>query len=192
MTKELKWSKVTQQKVNEYKAFIDLFFKFNELGKLSFHCLVLDNTKLKHRQFSGSYELGFYKFFYQLLIHGFGKRYGPSNDLYVFLDQRQTGYRLDDLRTVLNNGMKKRYKIDRRPFRLVEFADSKKIAAVQIADIILGAIGYRKNSWYLQPGAKQAKIDLSAYVLRRAKVKDSVPDTPFGQTRFTVWNFRLR
>jgi hypothetical protein len=191
MTKELKWSKVTQQKVNEYKAFIDLFFEFNESAKLSFHCMILDNAKIRHKQFSGSYELGFYKFFYQLLIHRFGKTYGPNNDLYVFLDQRQTGYKLDDLRTVLNNGMKKRYKIDRRPFRLVEFADSKKTAAVQIADIILGAIGYRKNKWHLQPGAKEAKVILSEYVLKRAKVRDQVPDTPYAQTRFTVWNFKL-
>lgn len=192
MTRELKWSKVTQQKVAEYKAFIDLFFDFNEAGKVLFHCMALDNSKIKHRRFSSSYDLGFYKFFYQLLLHGFGRRYGPNNDLYVYLDQRQTGYKLDDLRNILNNGMNKRYEIDRRPFRLVEFADSKRVAAVQIADIILGAIGYRKNDRHLHPGAKPAKVTLSEYVLKRAKVKPDVTDTPFGRSRFTVWNFKLQ
>lgn len=192
MTRELKWSKVTNQKTEEYRRFIDLFFELLGSGKLSFHCMILDSTKIKHKQFSESYELGFYKFFYQFLLHSFGKRYGHNNDLYVFLDQRQTGYKLDDLRTILNNGMKSSCNIDRRPFRLVEFADSKQSTIVQVADIILGAVGYLKNKRFTVAGAKIAKVELSAYVKARAKLKTDIPNTPYREDRFTVWNFMLK
>lgn len=192
MHKELKWSRVTPQKQAEYQKFIDLFFDWNESGQLSFHCMILDNTKIDHRQFGGSYELGFYKFVYQLLLHCFGKRYGGSNDLHVFLDQRQTGYDMGEVRKILNNGMTARFKNDRRPFRLVEPVDSKKVSAIQINDLILGALGYRKNKRHLVAGTKQAKIDLSGYVMKRAGLKPDLKSTPLTQSQFTVWDFMLR
>jgi hypothetical protein len=191
MHKELKWSKLTNQKYIEYRRFVDLFFEWNKSNKLFFHCIIFDNTKINHRQFSGSYELGFYKFYYQLLLHTFGKNYGKNNDLYAFLDQRPTGYDLTELRRILNNGMDSRYKIDRRPFRLVEPADSKKIAVLQVADLVLGALGYRKNNRHKDPGTKQAKIDMSAYILAKANLREGLPNTPMTMSEFTVWNFQL-
>lgn len=192
MHKELKWTKVTQQKLAEYKRFIDLLFDWIDARKVSFHCMILDNTKIDQRRFGGSYELGFHKFVYQLLLHGFAKRYGKSNNLYVHLDQRQKGYDLNDLRRILNNGVKKRLRNDRRPFRLVEPANSKNVAAVQMADLVLGALAYRKNDRHLLAGTKQAKIDLSAHVIKRASVKADLRDTPTTQARFTIWNFLLQ
>lgn len=192
MHKELKWSRVTKQKFEEYKRFVDLFFEWNKTSKLYFHCLIIDNTRIDHRLFSGSYELGFYKMFYQLLLWCFGRPYGKNHDLYVFLDQRQTGYRMDDLRKILNDGMNKRLGIDRRPFRLVEPSDSKRVGILQISDIILGALAYRKNNKHETPGTKEAKIHLSAYVLKNAKLKSNLPNTPYLERRFTVWNFQLR
>lgn len=192
MSKELKWSKVTNQKVEEYRQFIELFFRWNDAGNVTFHCMILETAKISYPQFGGSYELGFYKFFYQLLLHTFGKKYGQNNDLYVFLDQRQTGYALDDLRRILNNGMKSRYGIDRRPFRLVEFADSKKSGSVQIADIVLGSLGFHKNEFHLRPDAKPSKKELSEFVMQTAQLRDGLPNTPFSRSRFTVWNFALK
>jgi hypothetical protein len=192
MAKELKWVRVTNQKYYEYRAFVDLFFKWLETNRLTFHCMIIDNHKVRYKDYSGSYELGFYKFFYQLLLFPFASRYHKNNDLYVLMDQRSTGYPLDDLRTILNNGVQKRYKNDRRPFRLVEFRNSKKADALQIADIILGALGYRKNGGHTQPGTRQSKLELSEYILRRARVKPDLPNTPMSKTDFTVWNFLLK
>ena len=109
----------------------------------------------------------------------------------MFLDQRQTGYKLDDLRMVLNNGMNSRYSIDRRPFRLVEFANSKETGAVQIADILLGSVAYLKNDHHKVAGAKPAKVELARHVMNKARLKESVPNTPYNQSSFTVWNFML-
>ena len=66
MYAELKWSKVTNQKVTEYKRFVEYFFALNNTDNLHFHCIIIDNHQVNHRKFSkGDKELGFYKFYYQ-------------------------------------------------------------------------------------------------------------------------------
>src|SRR5687768_14187992 len=77
MFAELKWKKVSSGKLREYVRFVDYFFAQNNTDKVHFHSIIIDNTQVDHRQHNkGDKELGFYKFYYQLLLHSFGKRYG--------------------------------------------------------------------------------------------------------------------
>ena len=63
MRAELKWSKVSNQKLSEYKVFVDYFFALNNTDKLHFHCIIIDNHQVNHKRFSkGDKELGFTNF----------------------------------------------------------------------------------------------------------------------------------
>ncbi|HVY12328.1 MAG TPA: DUF3800 domain-containing protein [Alphaproteobacteria bacterium] len=191
MRAELKWERVASQKYGEYKKFTDYFFSLNNNNELHYKALVIDASKIDNRRFNaGNRELGFFKFYYQLLLHSFGRNYGDK-EIHVFLDQKSTSQSLDDFKEILNNGMASRYNNHARPFKLVEFVDSKKHCLSQMNDVILGGLAHRKNGVHLLPQTRQAKKDLSAYILKNSNVTDDVGDTPRRQSRFSVWNFKM-
>ena len=196
MFAELKWSKVTNQKYENYKRFVEYFFALLNTDKLHFHCLIVDNHQINHTKFNqGDKELGFYKFYYQLLLHRFGCKYcrtGQDDRFIVHMDRRNTTYKLDDLKDVLNNGIRKKRGIDTRPFRSIEPLDSKQCGIIQINDIILGAIGFQKNGYELLAGTRQAKKDLAVFIAQQAGLKDLKETTVRNNHRFTIWNFRLQ
>lgn len=196
MHAELKWTKVSNQKVSEYKRFVDYFFALNNTDKLHFHSIVIDNHKVEHKRFSkGNKELGFYKFYYQLLLYSFGKIYCRNREddrFIVILDYRNTTYSLNTLKVVLNRGMKKKFSNSTNPFVAIEPRDSKESEIIQINDIILGAIGFQKNGYHLLAHARQAKKDLANYIASEAGMDNLCKNSPWGKKRFTIWNFKLK
>ena len=196
MHAELKWRKVSNQKIQEYRRFIDYFFAQNNTDQLHFHALIIDNHKVDHRAFSqGDKELGFYKFYYQLLLNCFGRRYcgrNPKAKIHVYLDYRNSRYSLEELKTILNAGIRKRWGVTTSPFRSIEPRDSKRSEIIQINDIVLGAIGFQKNGYDLVAGSSAAKRNLMAYIVEQVGLKNLKDGTPISQKRFTIWNFKLR
>jgi len=194
---ELKWTKVSKGKLNEYKSFVDYFFALNNTDTIHFRSLIVDTHKLDHGTYSGgNRELGFYKFYYQLLLHCFGKEYckGSHDKFMVFLDHRSSmkKFPLTDLRKILNNGLRSKYSIDFSPFVSVQPKDSKHTEMIQLTDIILGAVGYRRNGFNLLAEPNSGKNQLSKYILDKSGFGSFERDTPRGQQRFTIWNFKLR
>lgn len=62
---ELKWSKVSQKRLPAYQAIVDFFFA----ADLRFRVILVDQAKLNYAQFkNGDEELGFYTFYYEMLI----------------------------------------------------------------------------------------------------------------------------
>jgi len=64
---EIKWSKVSPNRRDFYVELIDLFFAYGE--NLRFRCIAVDRTQLNLALHDNDGELGFYKFYYQLLHH---------------------------------------------------------------------------------------------------------------------------
>lgn len=196
MFAELKWTKVTNQKVAEYKRLVEYLFALLNTDILHFHCITIDNHQVDHRKFNkGNKELGFYKFYYQLLLHCFGKRYcdPERNDRFItHLDHRNTSYKIGTLKNVLNNGMSSKFAIATRPFVSIEPKNSKDSELIQINDIILGAIGFQKNSYDLLPHSRKAKKDLVALIAKEAGLRNLKEDTAWANRRFTIWNFKLQ
>jgi hypothetical protein len=86
MKKELKWTKITNQKLNEYQSLVGTFFQFNMEDKCHFQCICIDSHKLNHQRFnSGDRDVGLSKIYFQLLYHKFVKTHGRNNLLYVHL-----------------------------------------------------------------------------------------------------------
>lgn len=195
MTAELKWGRVSNAKLPEYRRYIDYFFALNDTDRLHFVTMILDTAQFDHRTYNqGDRELGFYKFYYQLLLHGFG-RYctNPGSEaIHVFLDYRTSSYKLSELRRFLNIGMRKKTGKWNDVFLTVEPRDSKKTELLQMTDLLAGAIGYQKNGYHLLAGANSAKVALSEYIAKKAGCSDLCSDTPFRQQRFRIWNFLLR
>lgn len=74
MWAELKWSKVTNQKLSSYLRFVDYFFEQNKTDKLHFHAVIVDNHHVNYKKLGqGDREAGFYKFYHELLLQSFGR-----------------------------------------------------------------------------------------------------------------------
>jgi hypothetical protein len=188
---EIGWVKVSKSKLGAYQRFVDVFFD-NPLKPepIQFHTLVVDTEKLKDKIFNdGSREIGFNKEIFQLCSKC--ARIYTNPIFHVYPDKRQTGTPTEELRLILNRALSK--KGDKRdwPFRRVHFRDGLDSQALQLVDVLLGALAYRLNGHCDAPGASPAKCALSAHVLDKAFVKNPFRDTAPRGT-FTIWHRQLK
>lgn len=184
---ELKWSKVSRAKLDAYSRVVDV--PFDNPKPAHFHSLVVDTTKQDHRTFNeGSREIGFSKEIYQLAMK-FGRLY--PNLFHLYPDERDTTQSPDELRLILNRGCHKKGDTRDWPFRRCHFRNSARCPPLQLVDIIIGALAYRMNKHHLIAGAAPAKIELSQYVLDRAKITNVYVDTARSGP-FTVWHRQLQ
>ncbi|MEN8220071.1 MAG: DUF3800 domain-containing protein [Pseudomonadota bacterium] len=79
----------------------------------------------------------------------------------VFLDERSSSYSLSELKSTLNEGIRKHYgrKVD--VVRNIEPISSHKSDILQLADVLMGAVGYHYNDCHQQSNA--AKKELADY-----------------------------
>lgn len=171
---EMKWNKVTPSKIDFYKDIINMFF---ELDTIRFRCIVVDGTKVNLSKFHKSdKELGFYKFYYQLLYHWLNK-----NDYYsIFVDytKNKEHNRLSELKSVLNNA-------SLAIVKNLQAVESKQTTLIQIADLLIGAIGYKYNT-YNTSEAKNSIIELL-----EKNIGHGVKPTLRTQNKFNVFEIRL-
>ncbi len=187
---EMKWVKVSALKLPAYRRVVDQFFEPRYWNGPHFHSLYVDTTRQRHGVYNqGSREIGFNKEVYQLAMKC-GMVYG-GNCFHIYPDNRATGQRTEDLRLMLNRGIRK--KGDKRdwPFRRVQFRDSKTTELLQLADIFSGAIAFHLNGHRALPGASPAKCELSDYILARAGIQNVVRGT-YRTGKFTIWPRRLQ
>ena len=90
------WKNLSKKMLPQYCEFIDIFFRFN----LQFNCIIIDRKEINLKANENKDpELGFYKFYYQLL------RQNSKKDVpyYIYLDRRNNSEptRLDTLKTFL-------------------------------------------------------------------------------------------
>jgi hypothetical protein len=184
---EPKWGKVSRTKLAAYKRLVDVLF--DNLGLVQFHSLVVDTTQVDHSYFnSGNREIGFNKEIYQLAIK-FSRLYG-KNMFHLYPDYRKTNQSPEDLRLILNRGCRKNGDARDWPFRRCQFRDSDTTPALQLTDVITGALAYQLNGHDKARGGSPAKRELSYYVTARAGV--NVMRGTARVAQFTIWHRRLQ
>lgn len=192
MWAEFKWTKVSNQKINEYTALMDLYFSLSR--SFHFKAIVVDTQELDHKKYNkNDAELGFYKLMYQFLLNSFGAYLTSSDQCVIHLDQRATSkYKLSTLCAILNNGLKKKYGLGNKPVRNVQGLNSKNSDFIQVADILMGAIGYEMNGAHTRTNAKQAKVALAETIARKASLINLQQPTPRSSRYFSIWHFHFR
>lgn len=192
MNAELKWTKVSDQKLTEYRRFVDLFFSLSSI--IYFKAIVVDTSEIDHKRYNkNNPELGFYKLMYQFLLHSFGQELRPGDRCTIHLDQRTTKrYKLSTLCAILNNGLRKKYRLEDKPIRNVQAVDSKSNDFIQLADVLMGAIGYEMNGAHTRTNAKRAKIHLAEHIAQSVGIINLQQPTPRRQRHFSIWHFHFR
>ncbi|MCF1459309.1 MAG: DUF3800 domain-containing protein [Shewanella sp.] len=193
---EVKWTKVSKSKLDAYKSFIDGYFTLCDQHQICFHSIIIDQTQVKHGKFNqGDVETGFSKFIYQLLVSSIGRKYASKHEFNVYLDYRTIDNqetRLSELKNVMNNGISLRFNEHHKPYKRVEYRRSKKETLLQVADLLIGAIGFHKNGRHLIKESSAHKKDLANHIAKHIRVKVLGNNSPFNETKFNVWNINLR
>jgi hypothetical protein len=136
----------------------------------------------------GNKDLGFYKFYYWFLLNNFANYPRVFDcDMHIFVDERSmTGNPLEVLHIILNRGIRKRFFVDRDLVKSVEACDSKTSELLQLADVIMGAVGFHNNEWHRQPNAAKHRVDLADLIARKAGRRDLMQDTAYTRGNFRI------
>jgi len=145
---EIKWNKVSPSKIDFYIEIIELFVSYGE--KLRFRCIAVDRREFSNKWHNNDNELGFYKFYYQLLHHWIAS-YNEYN-VYCDLKTNRDLHRLKNLKKCLCNAniFSKIENIQALP--------SKQVTLIQICDLLLGMVSARMNETLNEGSAKHRLV----------------------------------
>lgn len=174
---EFKWRKASPARETFFLDLVDLFF---ETPELQFRAIVIDSTKINLGRFhSADAELGFYKFYYQLLHHWII----APNSYAIFCDDKvnRDPRRVLELGRVLANANRG---ASVPPLRTVSSSQS---SGVQLCDVLLGATQWCANG---VPGSSPTKIAIVKRIEER--LGHPIAPTSPAERKFNVFNIRLR
>jgi Protein of unknown function (DUF3800) len=188
----IKWEKVKNRNVGAYTKVIDAFFgaltacKVPVGERIDVHCLVVDTRKRDLRKTDdGDVDIGFNKQLYFLCSVMIRERHKQAL-FRVYPDRRTTSHSLTEAKNIMNHGARK-HGAKGWPFRHLEFEDPEKCQALQVVDIVIGALAYRLNGHYQKTEANSGKKALCDYIFKRGRIIDPLKNTPYGW-RIAVWH----
>jgi hypothetical protein len=131
--REIKWTKVSNSKLDYYKELINLFLS---LDQVNYRAVIIDREVIDYKTYNKTPD-GFYYTMQYLLVRNIAeKRLGTIR---LFLDYKDTwsSFRSKELADYLNNTRNLHHKaLSAQPVR------SHEVVGLQIADLITGAVMY--------------------------------------------------
>lgn len=174
---ELKWHKMSPSYYNLYKEIIDYFFssQFIRFRVILVEANLVDNVKFNNTDA----ELGFYKFYYQLLHHWIY----DFNTYNIFLDHKvnRNKGRFKELERVLDNANLT------SDIKQVQGLPSNEQLGIQLADVLTGLVASKVNGGV----TSEAKLNLIKYVEETYLGKEIGP-TPKWEEKFNVFKINLK
>ena len=180
---EIKWNKVSPAKLDYYKSLVKYFF--NNEG-LKFRAIVIDKTQLNHKLFNQSHDDWYYKMYYYLLIN----LVEPKHANYIYLDIKDT----KSAKKV--EGIKKFLKLKLMDYecsviRNIQSIDSQESVIMQLADLFIGAIGYKNRKMYEKDGYSWAKKELMMDIIEESGYS-LTKNTMLSEKKFNLFCIDLR
>jgi len=179
LNSELKWSKVSAKRLEDYEKVIDFFF---EHPAVSFRAIVVEQAKVRFEQYHGrDRELAFYKFYYEMLE----KWLHAGNEYLILVDYKNN--RGADRHTTLKTYLE-RYLHGKAWIKDLTIINSKETPLAQLCDIFTGCIAAANNG--IREGS--AKEDLAKYIVSRAGLDTLCVSTPLTADKFNIFKMDLR
>jgi len=133
---EIKWTKISPAKKTFYLELIDYFFDDDDLF---FRALIIpDKSKIRHNCFPDqNHDAWYYKMYFDMLKVIFR----PDSRYRIYIDIKDTrgAAKARKLHEVLCND---RYDFSRDIIEWLQLVHSHEIEQLQLADLLIGAIGY--------------------------------------------------
>jgi hypothetical protein len=178
--REAGWKLVSKGDFEHYAKIVDTYrtFGFRRLkgtnaGEVGFYCSIVD-LQVKNRKYTGG-ERGRIGFERELYYHcmSISRRNNRRHLFHVYPDKRSTKTPGRELGTIMCRGLAKEPADKRKwAFRRLDFRDSRDVQALQVSDIVIGAVAYYINGHFHKPNAGKDKKLLCEHVLKTFKVWD--------------------
>ncbi len=174
---EFKWRKVSPSKIKFYKSLVSWFCDQKE--NLRFRCIAIDYSQVNLMRFhDNDQELGFYKFYYQMLhhwIHDFNE--------YAFFCDFKSNRKRDRLH-VLKRCLE--YANLSSTIQTVQAVRSRESVLMQLTDVLMGIASARLNQNSNQSPAKLELVDHLETLLDQ-----KLASTPLHEKKFNVFKMNL-
>ena len=174
---ELKWKKLSPAYFDLYKEVIDFFFL---AGYIRFRVILIEASKVNNMEYNKQdAELGFYKFYFQLLHHWIYdfNRYDIFLDLKINRDKS----RLKILENVLRNAN------ITSEIKQVQGLPSEESLGIQLADVLTGLVASKMNEGV----ESSAKLGLIQYIEEKYLSKPIAPTGKWVE-KFNVFRINLK
>lgn len=150
---EVKWHKVSNNKLDFYKELIEYFFSTEDLR---FRCVIApEKKKLNLEKYSLTYNEWYYRIYYLLLK----EIISIDSEYYIYMDIKDTkgGVKVKKLQEVLNNLL---YSFYSDVVKNVQLVRSDEIEIMQLSDILIGAVSYINRDLNTTSNGKNEIINL--------------------------------
>ncbi|SEW27154.1 Protein of unknown function [Chitinophaga sp. YR573] len=173
---ELKWNKISPSYLPAYEEVINYFF---EADYLRFRVILIESSKADALTFhNGDIELGFYKFYYQLLHHWLF----DNNNYNIFIDlkvNRNKG-RLKELKKLLHESNRTSTVVQ------VQALPSEQSSGIQLADILTGLVSAK----FRQEITSEAKKKLVS-IVEQNHLHKAIGATSKWEEKFNVFKIEM-
>lgn len=184
LNREIKWSRVTRNYLDKYKAMMDIFFEYIHVNQIKARVMFRHNINQKRTLSKYDRTHGYFLLYYQFIKHAFGLKYSNSDTnqpIYIrtFFDELPDSKEKAELfknhifaLQSLKDFEAANLKIRRRDINEI---DSKNHVILQCLDVVLGAIAFRLNRMHKQKPKGQyrrgnrtiAKEELYKYIYKK-------------------------
>lgn len=172
---EIKWSKVSKANVLFYQEIIDLFWSYG--STVRFRCIIVDKDSILWEKHNYDPELGFYKFYYQMLIHWIF----ANHNYRIYCDKKinRRKNNLKRLKDFLSNS--NRYATIEGVFS----AESRDMVVLQFTDFFTGLIAVKFNNTVSEGSPKRYLIHYLEEKLGR-----SISETNRDEQKLNIFNIK--
>lgn len=139
---EIKWTKVSQSKLNFYYDLIDYFF---ENSNLTFRGLIVPNKDVLSFSSVDDFNDFYYKMYYTMLKTIF--KQDDEYNVYLDIKDKNGKEKINTLHYWLERKLSNQYSLKRNLIKNIQEVDSKQVELIQLADLLIGAISYTNRQF---------------------------------------------
>ena len=175
------------RKRKAYEALIDYGFDLVTKRKAALHIIISPFKGYDHKaKENEDRSTSVNRMYYQLCLHRLASYYGKKRAIHIRLDTGNDSADICAMRNQLCADAYKRYGTRPNCVRSIEPVCSKNVGAVQMADVVVGAVAAKQNNvQHTSP-----KGDLASYVLRASGRHSWSTNTTKNARFLTVWHFK--
>lgn len=175
---EIKWTKVSESRVEFYLDLLDYFWKTDSLYYRGL--VATEKDQLDHAKFNeGDYDLWYYKMYYLML----DSIICQDDEYYILLDIKDTrgGKRVQKLKEVLCN---KKHDFNEKVIKHIGQINSRESEILQLADLFNGALTYHYRRLEEDEASNHGKV---AFVEKLRAYQNIDTKTPAQASKFNLF-----
>jgi hypothetical protein len=163
--REVKWTRITENYENKYKALLDVFFDLVKAGKIKVRVMFTQNTVVAKGLTQRHIDEKYFILYYQFIKHAFGLNCSPvvptGVHLRIYPDQiPDTREKVQQFRgyivALARTPEFRQRRIFIKPENITD-VNSKQHEVLQCLDIVLGAINFRLNDKHKEKTGRGGK-----------------------------------